>query len=752
MKNKCLWVLIIFVLAYPSFAISEEIIKVKVIEIQGNKKVEKSTIMSRIKTVEGDTFSPEKIQEDLKSVFELGYFDDIKIETESFEGGVKVIFRVVEKQTIVDVLFEGNKELETSKLKEKVRISPGSFVNQSLIVENAEIIRSFYEEEGYYHATVLPILKEVSKETVGLTYQIDEGPIVTIKNIKTEGNKNISEGKIKGVMQTKTHWILSFIDSSGTYKRETMKDDLERIRSLYYDNGYIQVQVGEPKITLSEDKKKMDILITVSEGNQFRIKDIVIKGNKLLSNAEIMDALTSKKDDIFSRDKLRKDISTLTDLYSDRGHALANISPIITPDTSNNTIHIALDITEGSIVTVGKIKISGNDKTRDHVIRREVRLDEGDTFSTRLLRRSYERITNLNFFENVEMSPEPKPGEDVVDINIKVKEKSTGSFSVGGGYSSTDKILGMAEISQGNLFGKGQSIRLKAELSSKRRNFFLSFREPYILGKPVSGGLTLYNMERIYDNYTKDATGGSITLGKSFTEYVSSSITYNYEIANVKDILPGSSLLITDQEGRRTTSSLELGLVRDSRNNFLDPTRGSRNSIFGVYAGGFLGGDNYFYKGVLDSGWYFPLFWDTTFMARGRYGYANGFDSRALPIYERFYVGGINTVRGFKFGDAGPKDPATGENIGGQKELIFNLEYIFPIIRDIRLKGVVFYDAGKGFNDDESVGFSGLRTSVGGGLRWVSPIGPLRIEWGYNLSPKPGEKRSVWEFTVGTFF
>lgn len=752
MKNKGLWVLIILVFIFPTLAISEELIKVKVIDVQGNRKIEKATIMSRIKTIEGDTFSTEKIQEDIKSIFELGSFDDIKVETEGFEGGVKVIFRVVEKPTIVEIIFEGNKEIETSKLKEKIRISPGAFLNQSLISENAEIIRSFYEEEGYYHATVLPIIKEISKEAVGLTYQIDEGSIVTIRSIKIEGNKNIAEGKIKGVMQTKSHWILSWLDSSGTYKRETMKDDLERIRSLYYNNGYIQVQVGDPRITLSEDRKNLDILIAVSEGNQFRVKDIVVKGNKLLSNAEIMYALSSKKDDVFSRDKMRKDISALTDIYSDRGHALVNITPVITPDTSNNTIHIALDINEGSIVKVGKIKISGNDKTRDHVIRREVRLDEGDTFSTRLLRRSYERITNLNFFENVEMSPEPKPGEDMVDINIKVKEKSTGSFSIGGGYSSTDKILGMVEMSFGNLFGKGQNLRLKGELSSVRRDFFLSFREPYILGKPISGGITLYNMERIYDNYTKDATGGSLTLGKSFTEYISSSISYNYEIANIKDILAGSSLLITDQAGRRTTSSLELGVVRDSRNNYLDPTKGSRNSIFGVYAGGFLGGDNYFYKGILDSGWYFPLFWDTTFMARGRVGHANGFDGRALPLYERFYVGGINTVRGFKFGDAGPKDTATGDNIGGNKELIFNFEYIFPLISDIRLKGVVFYDAGRGFNDDESISFSGLRTSSGGGFRWISPIGPLRLEWGYNLNPKPGEKRSLWEFTVGTFF
>lgn len=752
MKNISLRCLILLILFIPSYGWPEEIIRVKAIEIKGSKKVEKATIMARIKTMEGEAFSPEKIQEDLKSIFEIGSFDDIKIETEGFEGGLKVIFHVVEKPTIVEIIIEGNKEIETDKIKERIKLNPGVFLDHSVIAENAERIRSYYEEEGYYHATVLPIIKDVSKEGVSLTYQVDEGTTVTIRDIKIEGNKAISEGTIKRAMQTKSHWILSWLDSSGTYKRETMREDLEKIRSLYYNNGYIQAQVGEPKITLSEDRRKLDILIAISEGNQFSVKEIRVKGNKLLSTDEVIEAITLKQGEIFSRDKLRKDITTLTDLYSDRGHALVNISPIITPDTATNTLEITLDITEGAIVKVGRINISGNERTRDYVIRREVRLDEGDTFSTRLLRRSYERINNLNFFENVAMTPEPRPGEDVVDIHIKVKERSTGALSVGGGYSSTDKLIGMAEISQGNLFGKGQFIKLKGEYSSKRTNYILSFREPYIFDKPISGGISIYRQERKYDNYKRQASGGSLSLGKSFTEYLSSSITYNYEIVNISDITPGSSVKITEQEGKRATSSIELGLARDSRNSFLDPTSGSRNSVFGLYAGGPLGGDNSFYKTLIDSSWYLPLFWDTSFMIRGRLGYADGLEGKALPLYERFYVGGISTVRGFRFGDAGPKDVATEENIGGNKEIIFNLEYIFPLIRDIKLKGVIFYDAGRAYDNDESINLSDLRSSVGGGFRWISPIGPLRLEWGYNLKPEPGEKRSLWEFTIGTFF
>lgn len=755
MKNKVsiyLIFLLLLIPLIPSHGLTEEIIIIKSIEIKGNRKIETATIRSRTKTVEGDAFSQDRISEDIKSIFEIGSFDDIKVETESFEGGLKVIFYVVEKPTIIEVILEGNKEVEASDIKEILKISPGTFLNHSLVVENAENIRFYYEEHGYYHAIVIPIIKDISKEAVSLTYRIEEGGKVTIREVKIEGNKVISEGKIKGAIKTKSYWIFSWLDSSGTYKRDVMREDVERIRSLYYNNGYIQALVGEPRITLSEDRKDIDILIVVSEGNQFKIREISVRGNKLLSNSEIMDAMTTKQGEVFSREKLRKDIANLTDLYSDKGHALANISPVITPETETNTIQITIDINEGAIVKVGRINISGNEKTRDHVIRREVRLDEGDTFSTRLLRRSYERINNLNFFENVEISPEPRVGEDAVDIHIKVKERATGSFSVGGGYSSADKLLGMAEFVQGNLFGKGQSLRIKGEYSSKRMNYLLSIREPYLMGKPVSGSITLYRLQREYDNYKREATGGNLTLGKSFTEYISSSITYGYEIVDISEIEEGSSALITEQEGRRTTSSIELGLVRDSRNSFLDPVRGSRNSIFGLYAGGPLGGDNSFFKTTMDSSWFFPLFWDTTFMVRGRLGYANGLEGKALPLYERFYVGGINSVRGFRYGNAGPKDPNTGDNIGGNKQLIFNAEFIFPLIKEMRLKGVIFYDMGKAFNDDESIKLSDLRTSAGGGLRWISPIGPFRIEWGYNLKPEPGEKKSMWEFTIGAFF
>lgn len=336
--------------------------------------------------------------------------------------------------------------------------------------------------------------------------------------------------------------------------------------------------------------------------------------------------------------------------------------------------------------------------------------------------------------------------EKLVDINVKVKERPTGFFSIGGGYSSVEKIIGMVEITQGNLFGKGQLIKLRGELGSRTTYYDLTFRDPWFMDKPISFSTSIYKTTREYIDYSKKATGFGISFGKRFSEYWSGDITYNFENADIFDVADDASRIIKDQEGKKTTSSITPSLLRDSRDNYLDPSRGSRNSIYVTYAG--LGGTNNFLKGEIDSAWYFPI-GSTSVLLRGRYGYATGVGGKPLPLYERFYIGGIYTVRGLGYGEAGPKDEKTGDFIGGTNELIFNTEYIFPLISEIRLKGVVFVDAGSGFDAFKEIN---LRYTTGLGLRWISPMGPIRIEWGYNIHKKLGERSSRFEFAFGTFF
>jgi outer membrane protein insertion porin family len=722
---------------------------IKSLEIKGNKRIEEETILARIKSSIGTTFSQETVQEDIKDLYGLGYFDDIRVEIEPFEGGVKLIFILKEKPTIMSIDFQGNKKFDADKLKEKITITPGAIANHPLIMDNVKKIISFYQSEGYWRVDVFPIIKSISDDSVAVTFQIEEGPKVTIDKITIEGNKAISSKEIKKVMKTKERWLFSFITGSGIYKKEEIKADIERIRELYHSKGYIYVLISEPIVTLSPDKKELYIKISVSEGDQYKVGEVSFSGNTVFDSVELYKHIETAAGKIFNRTALRNDIDNILNLYMEKGYARADINPLIDVNLEGKLVNITFSVTEDEIFRIGRIEITGNQKTRDKVIRREMRLDEGDIFNNKLLKRSYQRIINLNYFESVELVPKPRVEEKLVDVDIKVKERLTGMLTVGGGYSSIDKFMVMGEISQANLFGKGLRLRLRADLSSGRTNYNITLMDPWFMDKPISASLGLYNEVFEYPDYDKKATGISIGFGKELSEYMGGNITYNFESATISDVAGDASSLIKEQEGKKITSSISPSIWRDTRDNYLDPTTGSRNALYTTFAG--IGGDNYFIKGLIDSIWYFPAMWSTTFSLRGRVGYASGFADKKLPLYERFYVGGINTVRGLGFGEGGPRNEE-GEKIGGNKELIFNTEYIFPIEKNIRLKGVVFFDAGRAFDTNENLSISRLRTTAGFGVRWMSPFGPIRLEWGFNLSPKADESESKVEFAMGGFF
>jgi outer membrane protein insertion porin family len=720
---------------------------VNAIEIKGLKRIEEAAVRAKISQKLGDPVSLERTNEDIKAIFKMGYFEDVKIEIEAFEDGIKLIYSIKEKPTIIRVDFQGNNKIEDSKLKEKITITPGSIADTTLIQDNAVRIGKHYEEEGYWDTNVVPVIRKITDDEVSLTYQIDEGEKIKIKNIIIEGNAQVSSKKIKKAMDTKEWWLLSFITSSGYYKKEQMDSDLEKIRNVYFNQGFLKIVVAEPEIRVDKEKKGMTIVIRVSEGDQYTISSVDFTGNKVFDSETVRKKMALLPNTIFRKNALEKDMVAISEMYSQNGYALVAVIPNLVPDERNKTVQVSLAIEEGDKYRIGRIEISGNTKTRDKVIRREFRLDEGETFDSSKLKRSYERINNLGYFETVEMVPKPKFEEKAVDVEVKIKERPTGFLSVGGGYSSADGFIATADVTQGNLFGKGQYIKLKAELGGKSSYYEFSFKDPWIFDTPIAFSTGIYSHNREYVEYDKEATGFYVGLGRSLGEYWRGDITYNFEKAKISNVDPDAASIITDQIGTHTLSGVTPVVVRDSRDNYLDPSRGSRNSLAVTVAG--LGGDYGFVKGVLDSGWYFP--WGpTTFMVRGRFGYETEIFDKELPLYERFYVGGIYTVRGLGFGEAGPRDPVTDDVIGGTTELIFNTEFIFPISPEMRLKGLVFFDAGNSYEDFEQ--FGELRYTTGLGIRWLSPFGPIRLEWGYNIDRKPGESASKFEFAFGSFF
>jgi outer membrane protein insertion porin family len=699
---------------------------IKVIELTGNRKIEDDTIYGKISSAVGDPFSHETVQEDIKSLYGIGYFDDVRVEMEPFEGGLKLIYLFDEKPTIRGIDFQGNNKIKTDDLRERITVTPGAIANPSLITDNINTISAYYQSEGFWHVQVIPVVNEVSRDSVSLTFLITEGPKVVIRSISIEGNRAISDRKIKKAMKTRKRWFLSFITGSGYYMKDEIKQDIERIRELYHSKGFLYVAISEPEINLNPEKTRIFIKISISEGNTYSVGRVDIEGNTLFAKDDLLQRMDTSHGKIVNKTALRRDIDRLIELYTERGYARADIAPEISINDEEKVANIT-----------------------DKVIRREVRLDEGDVFNSSLLKRSYQRINNLDYFEKASITPRPQEDRNLIDLDIDVQEKLTGMMSVGGGYSSVDKFMFMAEITQRNLLGKGLYLSLRTNLSALRTDYNISLRDPWFMDKPISAALSLYNESFDYPDYDKKATGGYISFGKELSEYVRGSIRYNLEEAEVTDIAEDASFFIKEQAGKAITSSISPSIWRDTRDNYLDPLSGSRNALNATIAG--LGGDNYFAKGLVDSLWYFPVKWGTALSFRARFGYAAGYAGEELPVYERFYVGGINTVRGLGFGEAGPRNEE-GEVIGGETEMIFNTEFIFPIAREIKLKGLVFFDAGRSFDEDEDISFSELRTTTGFGVRWVSPFGPIRLEWGYNLSPEFDESNSKIEFSMGTVF
>ncbi len=782
-----LFVVLITLFLFTSLTQAEEKgIEIKLIEIKGNQKIDQKTIFSNLTVSEGQFFSPDQVQTDIKNLYRMGFFDHVDVESEGLEGGIALSFIVQEKPFLVDVIYEGNEEIEKDQLEDALQIKKNTFFDPKLITRYVKEIITVYEGDAYYNTSVTPVIQRLPENQAVLTFLIEEGDQVYIRKIEIKGNQVFKDKTLRKQMETDSYfWLSSWITESGRYQKEQLSFDRERIKDLYFNNGYLNIEVAEPDIILSEDKKWFDLSFSVTEGEQFRVGNIDYQGGTLFDTSALSAITESQTGETFDRSKLRRDIGSITEHYGEKGYIYTNVVPDLRPNPGNRTVDLSLHIIEGEPVKVREIYISGNNKTRDKVIRREIRINEQELVNTKALRRSFQRLNNLNFFEDINLTPR-RLSPNWVDLDVEVKEKPTGQFSVGGGYSSQDKFIATIDVTLGNFLGKGQLLKFKVESGGRRDTYTLTFREPYLFDKNLSGTFDAFNQTRDFGVYEEKRTGGDIILGQSFGEYVKSSVSYTIETLEVTDLdqvpvffdkdgnpvpervangfsasetHPSVPQQVVDQSdlGQTLTSALGFSLSRDTRDFFFDPKEGGRNSISFEYAGTFLGGDNAYYKIIEDSSRFFPLWWNHIFSLHGRIGVAKGIDGKTLPVGERFYVGGINTVRGFDFGEAGPRNPTSdptipGEVIGGNKEAYFNAEYLIPLSEEAKVKFLLFYDYGAAFNDGDDFDPDLMRDSAGFGIRWISPVGPLRIEWGYNLHPLAGEPDFRNEFSIGSIF
>lgn len=739
-----------------SFA-EEKIIKGIIVE--GNKIIQTQAILNKISSKAGEPFDYDKISMDIKKIYNMGFFYDVSAEEVEKDGNFFLKFNLKEKTYIKEIVFKGIDNISEDDLRTQMTTKRYSFYDERKVFSDIEKLKKLYQDKGYYFVKISHKVEPIKDKPndYQLVLNIEEGEKIRIEKIKINGVTNFTPKKIKKEMETKEKWFLSWLTGSGVYKADELKDDFERIKEFYGNEGFISAKVIGHKVYLNEDKDGLIVEIDIDEGKRFFLEDVRIEGDAKNYEKEILPKLKQKKGEVFKRANVREDITFIGDFMGDKGYAYANVEPQLDINEEKAKINLTYNVSKGSLVYINRIVIEGNTKTRDYVIRREINLDEGDLYSSSKLKKSRNKVNRLGFFEEVNFIPNrvdyllpEKKDEDFMDLLVRVKERPTGYLTFGLGYSSVDQFMGSIQISQNNLFGRGQRLSATAQASSKSQSYDISFFEPYLFGSRFSGGVSVFKIKREYTDYTKESEGFGLRSGYRFNEDWNSSIGYRYESATVLDVSDYASQIIKDQVGTTITSSIYGSVSYDTRNDAFYPTEGATFTYSLELAGGALGGDNKYIKSSVDSAKYFLLPWEHTISVHGQYGTVWAYGGKKIPIYEKFFLGGMYSLRGFVTRSIGPKDPVTGDVIGGTKMILGNIEYIFPMIKEAGVRGVLFFDIGNSFEDN--IFPREYKYSAGAGIRWYSPMGPLRLEWGKNLNPKDGEVSGKWEFSIGTVF
>lgn len=729
------------------------------IDIKGSRYIEKDAIKLALKSKEGEIYSPPTLQEDLKRVYQMGYFSDVQVDSTDTLAGKEVTFIVVERPVVSQIKIQGNKRIKTPDIQKVLGVKLGRVLDHNQVKKDEAGIRKIYMDKGYLNAKIDSKLTPSKQGETSVDFYIKESEISKVKKISFSGNEHTKEKLLKRIMETREKNILSIITSAGIFKEEVFQKDLDRIAAFHYNEGYIQATVGDPTIT--HEGKDIFITIPIKEGDQYKIGEVDITGDLIVPKETLAGDLNTVEEKVFRSSFLNKDIVSLSEYYTDRGYANVDVTPLTSINDEQKKVDVRYEIAKGEKIYFEKINIKGNSRTRDKVIRRELKVAEGDLYSSSKIKRSRQEINDLGYFKKANLTTTKGTVPNRVILNVEVEEKPTGSLSFGAGFSSVDKLVGMVQLSQDNFLGKGQRLDLQAQMGGTSR-FNFSFTEPWLFDTRWSSGVDLYNMERWYEDFDRDSLGGSLRVGHPIGEFSTISFAYEYEQVDISDVDSDAVLEIQESEGETTTGAIVAGFTRSTLDDRFVPRTGTMSRLSAKFAG--VGGENNFVTFIGSYSKFFPMPKDSAFMIRGTIGYSAGYGGDDVPIWEKFFLGGLDTMRGFEERTVGPHkrrgdyslfvdDRDDYDVVGGEKELFFNFEYVFPVIKEAGVRGVVFFDAGNAYERGESY-FSDIRASTGFGVRWQSPFGPLRLELGINLDPesKYDEDSSEFHFTMGTLF
>ena len=748
------------------------------IEIEGNQRVETDAIRIHISQQAGQPIDENTVNDDIKAIYKMGFFDTVSADKEYLNGSLVLVYTVKERPQVTDVRFEGMKAIRSTddKIVVAVKVHPGSILDPAHVKETINGIVQAYQDKGYLDAKVTSRTILEPDNTCVAVFDVNEGAKVDITSIEFVGNKAFSSKQLRTVMDTGTHNFLSWLTRAGALDRKKLSEDVDHLSAFYYDNGYLQVHVSEPKV--SRVGNTLKITIEIDEGAVYRFGRITIAGNLRFPRHELTPLLSIKPGQRFEGTLLQHNVLSLSDFYSNRGYAFVNVDPRTQLNPTLRRINVTFYINPGHEVLVNRITITGNTKTSDKVIRRELLIQEQEPYSAEAIRESKVRLDRLGFFTETRITTEPSTQPDKINLDVNVSEANTASLQVSGGYDTYSSIFGNFTLGNTNLFGGGESLILNAQVGFLFQNFSLSYVEPWFLDIPLSVGLQLFDNKQYLLSFNQSAAGFAInttypltelgfkTLGPFSLKDVTAGLGYEFESVGITGLNSLTTYDILRYKGYTQTSEIMPSIQRFTVDNPVDPRTGTVLSFHGQIGG--LGGGNYFLKEILHARYFYPFLQSpalgTWVVSQGlTFGIGTDLQSGTggeLPLYERFFPGGSsgpNSVRGYQIYSLGPLvtlyngsgEPVSVQNVGGSKELILSNEITFPILSGLGLRGAVFSDAGQAYRLNQSLDPTTLQASYGIGVRWHSPFGPLSIGIARPINPRPADQSTVFEIGAG---
>ena len=739
-------------------ALAQESGVVRDIAINGQQRIEPETIQSYMTIHEGDAFDSQKIDKSLKALFATGLFADVNIHRE----GDSLVVKVVENPIINRIAFEGNRHMKADQLQTEVQLKPRTVYTRTKVQNDVKRIQELYRRSGRFAVTVEPKLIELEQNRVDLVFEINEGAPTYVTRIDFIGNKRYSDSALKEVLQTKEERWYRFLSSDDSYDPDRVNYDRELLRRFYMKNGYADFRVVSSVAELTPDRSRFFLTYTLEEGERYKIGDLQVKSAiPDLKAEELYGVLTFAKGDWYNADQVENTIQALTDAVGSKGYAFVDIKPNLNRHRDTHVIDITFDIQEGPRVYVERIDIQGNVRTLDKVIRREFRLVEGDAFNSAKLRRSKERIKDLDFFEKVDVTNVPsETAPDRTVIKVDVQEKSTGELSFGVGWSSSVGALLQVGATEHNLLGRGQTVYVNGTLAQKQTSISTGFTEPYFLDRHLIAGFDIFSTKstdtQTSSGYDTSSLGGDLRMGYYYNEYLRHDWRYTASVTEITNV-DSTSIYVLDQQGTTTLSMISHGLTWDHRDSRVDPTRGYFVKFGNDFAG--AGGGNHFVRTTTSAGQFFPLWDESVLSLSATAGTIQGFDGDNVRINQRFYLGG-DSLRGFKDAGVSPRDRNTGDALGGMWDTTASAEMTFPIgfPKELGVKGKLFTDIGTigptASNVDKSSIYESqsLRMSIGTGIVWKSPMGPINVDLGFPIMSDSHDVDQIFRLNFGTWF